>query len=101
MKRNKPMSFDDLLLELKGQKANQNNPENVGIHDLFNKRFMERYSKSETFAEFLEKGNFQAETLEDIANIHEELWDRYVARETTFSNWQAMLQAAKAEQGKA
>ena len=100
MKRNKPMSFDDLLLELKGQKANQGNPDQVGIHDLFNAKFMKKHSNSDTFAAFLEKGNFQADTLEDIADIPDELWDRYVARETTFANWRAMLDAANAEQGK-
>lgn len=91
------MSFDDLLLELKGQKANQENPNQVALEDLFNKTFMSKYSNFSSFGDFLEKGNFQVQTREDIDNIPDELFDRHVSRETSFADWKSMLDQANKE----
>ncbi|QKS46414.1 hypothetical protein HUB94_06515 [Paenibacillus cellulosilyticus] len=91
------MSFDDLLMELKGQKNVQEDPGNVPLEKLFHDAFMTKHSNVSSFAEFMEKGNFQADTLREISNIQDELFDRHVARETKFSNWQAMLDTAKKE----
>lgn len=92
------MSFDDLLLELQGQKANPEDPNKVALGQLFNNEFMAKHSSHDSFEAFLEKGNFEAKTHEDIRNIPDELFDRHVARETKFSDWQSMLDAATAEQ---
>ncbi|QAY68475.1 hypothetical protein [Paenibacillus protaetiae] len=88
------MSFDDLLLELKGQKKAQDDPNHMPLEKLFHESFMAKHSNMGSFAEFMEKGNFQADTLEEIHNIPDELFDRHVARETEFANWQAMLDTA-------
>jgi hypothetical protein len=55
---------------------------------------MRKHSSFKSFGEFLEKGNFQVNTQEDINNIHDELFDRHVARETDFDNWKSMLDTA-------
>ncbi|THF72803.1 hypothetical protein [Cohnella fermenti] len=93
------MPFDELLKELQGQKTAQEDPNFVPLAKLFNEAFMRKHSKLDSFAEFLTKGNFQVETREDIRNIPDELFDRHVARETDFANWNAMLEAATKEHG--
>ncbi|GIP30218.1 hypothetical protein J23TS9_53480 [Paenibacillus sp. J23TS9] len=88
------MSFDDLLKELQGQKSVEEDPNVVSLDVLFNESFMRQHSSSKSFEEFLEKGNFQVSTREDIDNLPEELFDRHVARETDFPNWASMLDTA-------
>lgn len=94
------MSFDDLLLELQGQKTIPKDPNHISLEELFNESFMKEYSSSNSFAEFLEKGNFQVRNQEDIANIPDELFDRHVARDTNFADWKSMLDKAMMEYGK-
>ena len=96
-KRNKPISFDELLKELQEAKSNEGVRNNVSFETLFHETFLSRYSNFKSFKEFLSKGNFDAETLEDIDNIPEELFDRHVDRETDFSSWKAMLNRANEE----
>lgn len=92
------MSFDDLLIELKEQKANQADLEKSSLVHLFSESFMSKNSNCKSMQEFLEKGNFQAWTKEDMNLIEEELLNRHVARETRFSDWKSMLEAAMSEQ---
>jgi hypothetical protein len=92
----KPMSFDDLLKDLQGQKAVQEDSA-VSLDQLFNESFMTKYSRLASFEEFLEKGNFQVKALEDVQNIPDELFDRHVERETQFANWKSMLDKATTE----
>ncbi|KIL35514.1 hypothetical protein SD71_13125 [Cohnella kolymensis] len=91
------MSFDELLKELQGAKTNEGMDDHVSLEALFNEAFMKRCSSFKSFEEFLQKGNFQATTQEDISNIPEELFDRHVDRETHFDNWKSMLDQANAE----
>lgn len=92
-----PMSFDELLKDLQGQKTNQEDPNHISLDQLFNESFMNKHSRFNSFGEFLEKGNFQVNTQEDIHNIHDELFDRHVVRETDFANWKSMLDTANVE----
>jgi GMP synthase PP-ATPase subunit len=94
LRMQKPISFDDLLKELQGQKNNENDKNQISLDMLFNESFMSKYSSFKSFNEFLMKGNFQADTVEEINNIPEELFDRHVARETKFANWKSMLDQA-------
>jgi hypothetical protein len=96
-KRNKPISFDELLIELQTMKTNEEVPNQVSLEKLFNEDFMSRYSSFKTFEEFLLKGNFLVKSQEDISNIPDELFDRHVDRETNFTNWKSMLDKANAE----
>ncbi|WP_274655000.1 hypothetical protein [Paenibacillus humicola] len=89
------MSFDELLQDLKDQKTNGRAPNS--FDQLFNESFMSKFTRCSSFGEFLEKGNFQVRTDEDINNIVGELFDRHVARETDFPDWKAMLDRANAE----
>lgn len=91
------MSFDDLLVELQGQRTVQEDPNNVPLEKLFNESFMSKHSGFSSFGAFVEKGNFQIQTQEDVNNIPDELFDRHVARETNFSDWKSMLETANKE----
>ncbi len=91
------MSFDELLEELQGQKTIQEDPDHISLDDLFHESFMSRHSGFKSFAAFLEKGNFQVKTEEDIDNLPDEFFDRHVARETDFADWKSMLETAKKE----
>jgi hypothetical protein len=95
LRRKAPMSFDDLLKELQDQRANPE--EQASLGKLFNEAFMSQYSNCKTIQEFLEKGNFQAWSTEDMSLIPEELLNRHVARETKFADWPSMLEKAKSE----
>jgi hypothetical protein len=97
LRKNKPMSFDELLKDLQGQKTNNENPNHITTQELFNETFMVKYSSFKSFDEFVENGNFQVKTLEDVSNIPDELFDRHVDRKTTFSNWKSMLETASIE----
>ncbi len=97
MRKQKPMSFDELLKDLQGQKTIQEDPNHISLGKLFSDTFISRHSNSKSMDELLEKGNFQAKTWEDIDNILEELLDRHIARETDFANWKSMLDTATRE----
>jgi hypothetical protein len=96
-RRNKPISFDDLLKELQGEKTSEESPGQIPLETLFNEAFMSEYSSFKSFEEFMAKGSFEAKTHEDIKNIPEELLERHVARETRFKDWESMLEKATAE----
>lgn len=89
------MSLDDLLKDLQGQKTVQEDPHSLS--NLFHDSFMSKYSGSKSFEAFLEKGNFQVKSLDDISNIPDELFDRHVQRETEFADWKSMLAQARRE----
>ncbi|WP_072337490.1 MULTISPECIES: hypothetical protein [unclassified Paenibacillus] len=91
------MSFDELLLDLQGKKTIQEDPNHVSLDQLFNVSFMNKHTRFNSFEEFIEQGNFQVKTYEDIDNIPDELFDRHVDRQTDFANWKSMLDTANTE----
>ncbi|CAI8897657.1 hypothetical protein B5G50_08130 [Brevibacillus brevis] len=88
------MSFDELLKDLQGQRTIQEDPTHISLEKLFNEAFMSKHSSFKSFGEFVQKGNFQIKTQEDITNIPDELFNRHVARETDFADWKSMLETA-------
>src|SRR5690606_21623160 len=96
LRRHRPRSCDDLLLARRGQTTSQAVQDEQSLSQMFNERFMSTQSGFTSFAAFLEKGNFQAETREQLSTLEGELFDRHVARETDFADWQSMLDAATA-----
>ena len=97
MRKHKPMSFDELLMDLKGENHAKENSNEITLAHLLNDSFMNRYTRFKNYTDFLAKGNFQVTSIEDIANIPEELLDRYINRETDFPDWKTMLAAANKE----
>lgn len=97
MKKQKPMSMEDLLKELQGQKTVQEDPDHISFKELFTDSFMSQHTRFQSFGEFLENGNFQVETHEDIQKIPDEFFDSHVERKTDFPNWKTMLETATKE----
>ncbi len=97
MRRQKPMTMEELMNELQGQKMNQEDPNHISFEKLFNEAFMSKYSNCKSFDEFLIKGNFQVKSEEDVDDIPDELFDRHVVRETKFADWKSMLETANKE----
>lgn len=96
MRNQKPMSMEELMKDLQVQKTSED-PNETSLDELFHKSFMSKHSSFKNFADFVDKGNFEVNTLQDINNIHDELFDRHVARETDFSDWKSMLDTATKE----
>lgn len=97
MRRQKPMTLEELMNDLQGIKNYQEDPDHISLEKLLNEGFMSKYSNHQSFDEFLVKGNFQVRTEEDVNNIPDEFFDRHVMRETKFSDWKTMLETAKSE----
>lgn len=97
MRRQKPMTLEELMTDLQGQKNYQEDPNHISLEKLFNEAFMSKHSNCKSFDEFLVKGNFQVRTEEDINNIPDEFFDRHVNRETEFADWKSMLEKANKE----
>lgn len=96
-KRNKPISFDELLKELQEARANAGSAERISFEALFDEAFMSRYTSFKNFDEFLRDGNFDVKTEEDIEKIPDELFNRHVDRVTDFNSWKSMLDRANEE----
>ncbi|SIQ95188.1 hypothetical protein SAMN05421578_105193 [Paenibacillus macquariensis] len=97
MRRQKPMTLEELMSDLQGQKTFQEDPNHISLENLFNNAFMSKHSSHKSFEDFLIKGNFQVRTEEDVNNIPDELFDRHVVRETKFADWKSMLETANVE----
>ncbi|MEK3884334.1 hypothetical protein [Paenibacillus sp. PL2-23] len=91
------MSFEDLLKDLQGHKTIEDDSTQPSLEKLFHDSFMKKHSRFNSFQEFMDKGNFQAESLQDIEKITGELFDRHIDRETDFPDWKTMLETANME----
>lgn len=66
----------------------------VSYDKLFDTSFMKKYTKFETFNEFLKSGNFTVNSIEDFKAIPDNKMDSYVNKSSIFSCWQDMLNCA-------
>ena len=71
---------------------------NVPIGELLSPSFVRAHVRGcWTLEEWFEKSGFKIESVDDFKAIPDAEWDAYVQSSTSFSSWQAMLQAAGAE----
>ncbi|WP_107923466.1 hypothetical protein [Lysinibacillus parviboronicapiens] len=91
--------FDELEKELKsvGQAAQKLDSLEVSFDELLNKAFMSKYTKYNSFDEFLKAGNFIVETQEDFEAIPDDEFDVHVVNHSSFEDWQTMLDTASSE----
>lgn len=73
-------------------------PHEVTIVELMSPTFVAGCSKFGTFAELVETSGCKLETKEDLTS---EAWNKFVAANTRFENWEAMWREAGAEWMKA
>ena len=69
---------------------------NVPLLELLNSTFMRIHTRFANFEEMV-ASPFGIKTVEDLRNCFGPQWDAYVAKQTTFSSWQEMLNRAAAE----
>jgi hypothetical protein len=71
--------------------------QSISFIDLFNEKFMSRYTKFGSIDEFFNNSPFEIENNEDFEKINENELDKYVGENTKFSTWQDMLGTAGQE----
>lgn len=91
--------FDELEKELQSiaQTAQNLDTLEVSFDQLFTKEFMLKYTKYDSFEEFLKAGNFNVETEEDFEAIPDDEFDEHVLNHSSFEDWQTMLDTASSE----
>lgn len=61
------------------------------INELFNDKFMCKYSKFKSFGEFADKSSFD---FSDIESINDAELDAFIRKNTSFSSWEEMKSTA-------
>ncbi len=87
--------FDDIIKQLNDmqQKAhNLSERTEVPILEIYNDKFMSENTDFSSFEEFLEKGNFDIENIEEI---EDEVIDAFVAQHSKFNSWDEFLDRAQ------
>jgi len=89
--------FDELSNKLNdmAKKAEELDGENeVPVTELCNPSFMKKHTSYASFDELLKDGGYEVESVEDFEAIPEDEFDRHIRRNTSFDNWEDMLEAA-------
>lgn len=92
--------LDELADELEelGDRAEKLDGENeVPLDELFNPSFMRKYTDFESIEEFFEESQWTVESEEDLDEIPEEPFNKYVNDHTVFSNQDEMMKKAGEE----
>ena len=66
----------------------------VPFSELLAPKFMVRFTNFTSFDDLLAKSGFKLDTVEDFVNISDRERDAFIASNTRFANWDAMLQKA-------
>jgi hypothetical protein len=69
----------------------------VPLETLFPTSFMRKYTVYNSIEDMLENCDYTVESLDDLADINDAEWDRFVQKTTKFNNWQDMLLVASRE----
>lgn len=71
----------------------------LGAHlgDLLSPDFLARHSRFTAEDEMFAASGFKIECAQDFADIPDDAWDGFIAKNTTFSTWRDMLLAARSE----
>lgn len=85
-------------LEKMAKKAQELDSENqVPFNQLFNEKFMRKYTSFNDFDSFIKAGFDNIETEEDFEKIPDEEMDAHVKATTSFDTWEEMLKEATGE----
>lgn len=79
-------------------KMNEIDGENsVPMGVLFNPAFISKHTRFNNLDELFKAGGFECETEEDFEAIPQEKMDAFIAKESSFSDWQEMSRVAIGE----
>lgn len=68
----------------------------ISFGELFNESFLASCSSFNNVQELFDKSGFKVESMDDLAAIPDDEWDEYIAKHTTYSNWNDMRNGAVA-----
>ena len=83
-----------ILKNLKAKLNPFDGKEDIPFDILFPDSFMMKYTDFYSIDEMLTKSGYKVETLEDIENIPNDGWNKYIKTTTRFKNWEDMLMLA-------
>ena len=66
----------------------------VLFSELYDRSFMQEYSRYSSFYELLEDGGYEVETEEDFKRIPEDELDSHIRSNTSFDSWEEMKETA-------
>lgn len=69
----------------------------VSVADLLTPEFLSQCSRFRSADELFESSGFKVQSTEDFAAIPDAEWDTFISGNTSFANWQEMLDAAVKE----
>lgn len=69
----------------------------VALTELLTPRFLRRHTPFSSLEAMLEASDWEVESQEDFEAIPDEEWDRFVAANSDFPDWQTMLRSAGQE----
>ena len=76
------------------QLPNDSQPQLVNFAELFDTKFMRKYTRYRSFEKFLTGSGFSITCQKDFEDLPEEKMDAFVKKATKFSSWQEMLDTA-------
>ena len=87
----------DDLKNLQRRAEELNGTQEVPIGELLTDKFMRQNTAFETIDAFFEASAWDFDSMEDFEAIPEEALDSYVAKQSGFPNWHAMMEKAGTE----
>jgi len=90
-------AFNRRLKGLNGRAQELDGMNRIPLSELFPPPFVQQHGRFSSFEDSIEAGGFKITSQEDFENIPHEVWDNFIAANTTFSSWRDMLEAATAE----
>ena len=93
----KDTGFDDLMKQLNKMETaakELDGTHDVNIEEVFDIKFMRKYTTYDDFDAFLVGGGFKVESQQDFEELPEDQLDSYIQRTTKFDSWQSMLSEA-------
>lgn len=79
-------------LQKKIEKLSQ--PHEVAFSELYNDKFMSKYTSVSSFDRLLELGGFEVKSIEDFKAIPNEAWEECIRDHTSFNSWKDMQHEA-------
>jgi hypothetical protein len=93
--------FQKKLNDLKNKVESISGERSIPLNELLTPDFLAACSTFSSAEELFERSGFKVESQEDFAAIPDEPWDEFIRVNTSYFNWQEMLQAAGAAWTKA
>jgi len=86
--------FRKKLDDLKNSVESISGQRSIPFNELLTPDFLAACSTFSSAEEMIERSGFKVESQEDFAAIPDEPWDDFIRSNTSYFNWQEMLQAA-------